>query len=77
MALIEEKVKDLILEKKKIEEEIYLQNKAHMCIVGDFEAKIKMLNENIYRTCKHDWVFESGGYQERSMRYCAVCGCYK
>jgi len=77
MALVEEKVNDLILEKKQIEEKIYLQNELHRSIVGEFEIKIKMLNKDIFKSCKHDWVFESGGYQERSCHYCNICGCYK
>jgi len=77
MALVEEKVKDLILEKKKIEEEIFLQNKAHMRIVGEFEEKLQILNKDIYKNCKHNWIYEPAVYQERSRRYCDVCGCYR
>ena len=77
MALVEEKVKDLILEKKKIAKKITLQNESHLRIIGDLEARIEMLNEDIYNNCKHHWIYEQAAYQERSRRYCEVCGCYK
>ena len=77
MALVEEKVKDLILEKKKIAKKITLQNESHLRIINELEVKIEMLNEDIYNNCKHNWIYEQAAYQERSSRYCEVCGCYK